>query len=283
MLVDKPPGITSAGAVAVVKRLLPKKTRIGHTGTLDPLASGLMVLVIGGATRLSRYVTDLDKSYAATARFGAVSDTLDADGEVSRLEAPMPDEDAIRAALGRFTGDLLQTPPMASAVKVGGERLYKAHRRGETVERESRPVTVHSFTLAHLDPGAGTAAFEVSCSSGTYVRTLVADLAAALGTGAYLTALRRTSVGHLRLEQAVSLDHLTQGIFNDRIIQPGEVVKHLPAASVSEKVRRAVCDGRPLPGAGIEGPYRVLCADELLAVYRDVEGGARPEVVLCGG
>ena len=241
------------------------------------------MLVIGGATRLSRYVTDLDKSYAATARFGAVSDTLDAEGDISPLDAPMPDEEDLRAALERFTGDLLQTPPMTSAVKVGGERLYKAHRRGETVERESRPVKVHSFTLTHLDAASQTAAFEISCSSGTYVRTLVADLAASLGTGAYLTALRRSSVGHLSIEQAATLDELTEDTLYTRIIQTSEVVAHLPVLTVAEKVRRGVCSGRSLPVAGIEGPYRVMRGDDLLAIYRDVGNEARPEVVLCGG
>ena len=195
LLLDKPSGISSARAVSRVKRLLPKGTKVGHTGTLDPLASGLLVLTVGRATRLSRYVLDLEKSYVATARFGAVSDTLDADGEISPLEAPMPDEATVRSALPDFTGDLLQTPPMASALKVEGRRLYDLHRQGLTVEREARPVTVHALDLLEFDPTAETATFAVSCSGGTYVRTLVADLAAALGTGAYLTALRRTRVG----------------------------------------------------------------------------------------
>ncbi len=126
--------------VAQVKRLLPKKTKIGHTGTLDPLASGLLVLLIGRATRLSRYVTGLDKTYTATARFGAVSDTLDAEGEITHLDITIPDEAAIRAVLPEFTVDLMQTPPMASALKREGVRLYDLHRRGLTVEREARPV-----------------------------------------------------------------------------------------------------------------------------------------------
>jgi tRNA pseudouridine55 synthase len=143
LLVDKPPGISSARAVARVKRLLHKGTRIGHTGTLDPLASGLLMFLLGRATRLSRYVTGLDKEYVATARFGATSTTLDAEGEITPLpDAPEPTEDGLRAATQRLTGNLEQIPPMASAVKVGGERLYKAHRRGEVVERRPRAITV---------------------------------------------------------------------------------------------------------------------------------------------
>ncbi len=217
LLLDKPPGITSARAVARVKRLLPKGTKVGHTGTLDPLASGLLVLLVGRATRLSRYVTGLDKSYTAATRFGAVSDTLDAEGGITPLQdAPVPDEAAIRAAAKRFTGKINQTPPMASAVKVKGERLYKAHRRGETFQRESRPVTIYTLDLLTLE--GDTATFAVSCSSGTYVRALISDLADSLDTGAYLAALRRTSVGHLQLEDAALLEELPPESIQKRII-----------------------------------------------------------------
>ncbi len=281
---DKPSGITSARAVARVKRLLPKGTKIGHTGTLDPLASGLLVLLIGRATRLSRYVTGLDKSYTATARFGAISDTLDAEGWITPLEnAPIPDEAAIRAATKRFTGQISQIPPMASAVKVKGERLYKAHRRGETLERESRPVTVHSLKLLSLQ--GETATFAVSCSSGTYVRALISDLADSLDTGAYLTALRRTSVGHLQAKNAALLEELTSDTLLYRIIQTKEAVAHLPAVEVSEGERFGVCNGRRLGASGIRGCYRVEVGGDLLAIYRDEDGGAvaRAEVVLCAG
>lgn len=267
----------------MVKRLLPRKTKIGHTGTLDPLASGILVLVIGRATRLSRYVTGLDKSYTATARFGAISDTLDADGDIQSLDALMPDEDALREAMNRFIGRIIQIPPMASAVKVGGERLYKAHRRGEIIERERRPVTIHSFSLTNLNTADQTATFEISCSSGTYVRSLIADLAESLGTGAYLTALRRTSVGHLKLEHAANLDQLTQDSIFNHIIHSSDVVVHLPAVAVKGQKEKMVRSGRSLDAAGIDSSYRVMSGDELLAVYRDVGTEARPEVVLCAG
>lgn len=263
-----------------MKRLLPKGTRIGHTGTLDPLASGLLVLLIGRATRLSRYVTGLDKTYTATARFGTVSDTLDADGEITPLEnAAMPDEPALREAVRYFTGDILQTPPMASAVKVKGERLYKAHRRGETIERESRPVTVHAFEPVSLEED--TVTFYVSCSSGTYVRALISDLAASLDTGAYLTALRRNSVGHLTTEAAADPENLTHETLEKCIIHPGVVVSHLPGVEVSERERSLVCNGRRLGEYGVEGCFRVEAGGELLAIYRDDGGSARAEVVLC--
>ncbi len=285
LLLDKPPGITSARAVARVKHLLPKGTKVGHTGTLDPLASGLLVLLIGRATRLSRYVTGLDTTYTATARFGAVSDTLDADGWITPLdEAPMPDESDIRVATRRFTGELSQTPPMASAVKVKGEPLYKAHRRGETVERESRTVEVHALKFVAFGP-EGAATFSVSCSSGTYVRALISDLADSLDTGAYLTALRRTRVGHLKLQDASPLEELTPNTIENPIIQAKDVVAHLPAVEVSGGERFGVCNGRRLGAFGLRGSYRVEAGGELLAIYRDEEEGegARAEVVLCAG
>ncbi len=241
------------------------------------------MLLIGRATRLSRYVTHLDKAYTATARFGAVSDTLDADGNITPLDAPIPDENTIRAALEEFTGDLLQIPPMASALKREGARLYDLHRRGVRVEREARPATVHSLTLAGVNSTEKTATFEVSCGGGTYVRSLISDLAEHLGTGAYLTALRRTRVGHLSVEAAAELDELTSTIVCNRIIQVSAVISHLPAVEVDEEGERAVRGGRVLAAGGMAGSFRVECRGELLAVYRGGGGAARAEVVLCGG
>lgn len=244
----------------------------------------MLVLLIGRATRLSRYVTGLDKTYTATARFGAVSDTLDAEGEITNLDAPLPDAAAIRSVLPEFTGDLLQTPPMASALKREGVRLYDLHRRGLTVKREARPVKVHALTLTSVDPEEGTAIFEISCSSGTYVRTLIHDLATALGSGAYLIALRRHSVGPLALNDAPTPADLTLATIHNHIIHPNGVVSHLPAVEVPAGVgRNGVCNGRRLGRLGVEGSCRVVCGGELLAVYRDEGDGAMAEVVLCAG
>jgi tRNA pseudouridine55 synthase len=241
------------------------------------------VLLIGRATRLSRYVTHLNKAYTATARFGEVSDTLDADGNITPLNATMPSESAIRAALSDFTGDLLQVPPMASALKLEGTRLHDLHRRGATVEREPRPVTIHSLALTGIDPIEETATFEISCSSGTYVRTLISDLAQHLGTGAYLTALRRTRVGHLSVEGAAKLDELTPDTLRNHILQASEVISHLPAVEVDEEGERFVRSGRVLPVGGMRGSFRVERDGVLLAVYRGEGEAARAEVVLCGG
>lgn len=287
---DKPSGITSAKAVSLVKRLLPNKkgVKIGHTGTLDPMASGLLVLLLGRATRLSRYVTDLDKSYTATARLGAISDSLDADGEVVELDEPVPTEEELRAVLPRFTGEIEQLPPMASAVKVGGERLYRAHHRGETVEREPRRAVVYSLELTGYDASERTATFETSCGSGTYVRTLISDLAEAAGSGAYLTSLRRTSVGGLGLRDAASPENLTAEKLPARLVPMREVVSHLPALEVDAKARRNVEDGKSLELAretiAVEGEaLRVEHRGELLAIYRVRDGAALPEAVLCAG
>lgn len=241
------------------------------------------MLLIGRSTRLSRYVTDLDKSYTATARFGAVSDTLDAEGDITTLDAPLPSENAIRDALPAFTGDLLQVPPMASALKRGGTRLYDLHRKGITVEREPRPIKVHDFHLNSLDPAAEMATFEVSCTSGTYVRTLLADLASHLDSGAYLTTLQRKSVGHLTVKDALQPQDLYPETLHNHIIPPIRVVGHLPGVAVPEGGRDPVCHGRPLERRGLDGSYRVICGDELLAVYRDAEDEGRAEVVLCAG
>jgi tRNA pseudouridine55 synthase len=241
------------------------------------------VLLFGRATRLSRYITPLEKVYSATARFGAVSDTLDADGNMTPLDAPMPDESSIRAALPEFTGDLRQVPPMASALKREGTRLYELHRRGLSVERDARPITVHTLTLTATDHAEQTATFEVACSSGTYVRTLISDLAEHLGGGAYLSALRRTRIGHLGVEPAVEPDDLTPTTVPNHILRTSAVISHLPAVEVDEVGKLAVCNGRALRGVGMVGSFRVQRREELLAVYRGRGAAAWAEVVLCGG
>ncbi len=237
--------------------------------------------MLGRATRLARYVTPMDKSYTTTARFGYTSDTLDAEGEPVPVEGPVPDADAIRARLPEFTGSILQVPPMASAIKVGGRRLYDLHRQGVEVEREPRPVEIHAFTLVSADPEGGTATFEISCSSGTYVRSLISDLANHLETGAYLTALRRTRVGNLTIEDAHTPSDLSPEAIHNHIILSNRVVEHLPVVAVDPARIRSVCAGQRIE-VSVCGVFRVESAGELLAVYRGEGGLARPEVVLCG-
>jgi tRNA pseudouridine55 synthase len=200
----------------------------------------------------------------------------------------MPDERTLRAALPDFTGNLLQTPPMASAIKVGGRRLYSLHRRGLSVEREPRHISIHTLALTAFDPEQQSATFEVTCSSGTYIRTLISDLATSLDTGAYLTALRRTRVGYLPVENASSpetletLETLSPATLFNHIIQMREVVAHLPGLSVDAEGERLVAAGRVLRANGMMGSFRVERNGELLAVYRGDGEVARAEVVLCG-
>ena len=173
----------------------------------------------------------------------------------------MPDEKDLREAIADFTGEIEQVPPMASAVKVDGERLYDLHRKGITVEREGRRVKIHAFDLTSYDRAAGTAAFEISCTSGTYVRTLISDFATALENGAYLTNLRRGSVGDLDMRNAAKIEDLNPETINNRIIQPDEVVRHLPVLEVGVRGRRDVGHGRSIDAAGFVGSFRVVDED----------------------
>jgi tRNA pseudouridine55 synthase len=208
LLVDKPAGITSHDVVDRIRRAIGQR-RIGHTGTLDPNATGLLVLCLGQATRLSEYLTGLDKVYEGVMRFGIETSSYDLDGDVI-AEHPVPTLDmaAIQDVCNRFVGDIEQVPPMMSAVKVGGKRLYKLARQGEVVERQPRPVKVFSFdVLSWTTPDAD---IRVRCGSGTYVRSLCHETGQLLGCGAALAALRRTAVGRYAVADALPVDELNE-------------------------------------------------------------------------
>ena len=291
LLVDKPGGWTSHDVVARCRRLLGER-RLGHAGTLDPMATGLLVLGLGRATRLLRFVQHLPKVYRAVAVLGVATDTLDADGTVLSRR-PMPvSEDEVRRAATRFVGTIAQVPPMVSARRVEGRRLYDLAREGKEVEREARTVEVQAFDLVDFAPSDyPEATFRIRCSSGTYVRTLADDLARALGGRAHLIALRRMSNGSLRVEQAHTLEALeaaaAEGRAAEALLEPADGLADLPAVRVTTETAAAVCHGAvfPAPLLGITppaaGPHRVLdSGGRLLAVYR-VEGlAARPEVVV---
>jgi tRNA pseudouridine55 synthase len=209
LVIDKPAGPTSFDVVTRVKRLV-RARKAGHTGTLDPLATGVLVVCLGEAVKLQQWLTDGDKAYEALVAFGAATTTEDAEGEVvARGDAGALDAARIRAALPRLTGLLEQVPPMFSAVRVGGRRLHEAARAGELVERAPRQVRVDSFDLLELgEPASGLrlARLAVRCGKGTYVRTLAADLGRALGVPAHLAGLRRTAAGSFTIADAISLD-----------------------------------------------------------------------------
>ncbi len=207
LLIDKPTDHTSHDVVARIRGILRMK-RVGHAGTLDPMATGLLVVLLGKATKLSQFLMSVDKTYSGSIRLGQVTNTQDAEGEVLETR-PVPafTEEQVRAALRGMVGDQYQTPPMFSAIKINGQPLYKAARAGEEVEREPRFIRVKRFELTRWAP-PDTLDFVVDCTKGTYVRTLAHDLGQKLGCGAHLSALRRLSSGPLQVERAVTLEAL---------------------------------------------------------------------------
>lgn len=208
LLVDKPSGITSHDVVDRVRRLFHMK-RVGHAGTLDPMATGLMLILVGKATKVSQYLMSMDKEYAGTLKLGEETDSQDADGEVLvRKEVPELAEDIVRAEMKAFMGDQYQTPPMFSAKKVNGQPLYKLARKGKTIAREPRVIHISRFEMTAFS--APEISFLVACSKGAYVRTLAHDLGQKLGCGAHLNALRRTGVGKFRIEEADTLEVLKE-------------------------------------------------------------------------
>lgn len=291
MLVDKPSGWTSHDVVAKVRGLARIK-KVGHAGTLDPMATGLLVVALGPATRLLRFVQGLPKEYEATAIFGVATDTLDADGAVLERE-PLPvTESEVEAVLDRFRGPIMQTPPMVSALKVGGKRLYELARDGQTVERDARPVTIHDLELTEVTPGDyPEVSFRVVCSTGTYVRTLADDIAAALGGRAHLAALRRTRNGSLNVAEAQTMEDVAaaadSGQLADLLLDPSTALRDLPSITVGAEQVPLVSNGRRFDQSsldiapGIGGSARVLAPDgSLLAVYTVENGRAAPEVVV---
>ena len=274
LLVDKPSSWTSHDVVGRVRRLAGTR-KVGHAGTLDPMATGLLVVGVGRATRLLRYLSELPKTYAATGRLGEETDTLDADGEIVRTAPVDVSLAEVKRACALLVGESMQTPPAYSAVKVGGRRLYEAARRGEALQAPARPIRVDAFAVSAFD-GRDLEA-QITCSGGTYVRVLVAEVGRSLGCGAHLVRLRRTAIGSFRVEDARP---------------PGEArpepleraVEHLPSIRVDAEEARAVTHGRILGPVGIEGPYAVFGPDDALkGIYRDEGAKARPEVVLASG
>jgi len=255
LVIDKPQGLTSHDVVAAARRAL-RESRIGHTGTLDPLATGVLPLAIGRATRLVRFLMSSDKDYLATIRFGATTDSYDADGEETSRSDRHPDQVAVDAALAKLRGRYEQLPPAFSAKKVAGRRAYDLARRNEHVTLSPVPVEVTRADVVAFD--GWSVQLAVTCSAGFYVRSFAHDLGEAVGTGAYLAALQRTRSGEFRIEEATSLDELfgdadTPGAREgsreavlDWLIPMGELLQGLPAVVVSEEGRVWVGHGREL-------------------------------------
>jgi tRNA pseudouridine55 synthase len=276
VLVDKPAGPTSHDVVQRVRRLL--KTRaVGHTGTLDPFATGLLVVLVGRATRLARFVEAQPKTYLATARLGVATDTDDLTGAPLGPPADLSGvtEPAVRSALAGFLGAQRQRPPRYSAKHVDGERSYRRARRGEGVDPAETGVTVHRVELVSFAPPE--LVFRVTVSAGTYVRALARDLGERLGVGAHLTALRREAIGPLRVEDAAPLD----GLGADAVRPARAALGHLPALELDAPAWVEVSHGRAVPvEPGATGDVALVHGGELVAVARAEAGWLRPSVVL---
>ncbi len=254
--VHKPVGMTSHDVVQTLRRILNQR-RIGHTGTLDPLAEGLMLVCLGSGTKIARFVTGMDKTYEATIRFGLRSATFDAEGldpEAEATDVPnLTDTDLDQLLLG-FVGRISQQVPLYSAVQVGGERLHRIARRGGEVDRPVRDVTI--YEIERLDWQSPDLRIRVNCSSGTYIRTLADDLGRKLGCGAYLAGLKRTRVGHLELSEAFTLDRVqdmaSTGALTEHLLDPNRVLQ-LGAIRVTDEFRDLVIQGRTPTRADIAG------------------------------
>ena len=280
-VIDKPAGLTSHDVVAKARRVLGTR-KVGHSGTLDPDATGVLVLGIGRATRLLRFLTVLPKAYEAEIVMGIETVSLDASGSVTaRHDMSAVTESEVRAAADALTGEILQVPPMVSAVKVGGRRLHQLARAGVEVERTPRPVAVYRFDVEPHQQQPGIWRVTVECSSGTYVRTLAADLGSALGGGAHLRALRRTAVGTFGLDDARPVEA-------PEILPMAAAVRHLASVHVGDEVEADVRHGRVLglgrlgvPESEPSGPWAVHNAEgALLAVYEPFRERAKPAVVV---
>lgn len=298
LVVDKPAGPTSHDIVALVRRLAATR-RVGHGGTLDPFATGVLVLFLGRATRLAEYHLRAPKRYRATVCFGASSTTDDLEGEMTPAEGPPPDRAAVEAALEEFRGPILQVPPTYSAVKVDGRRAYALARRGRQPELEARPVTIETLELVEWDasdPARPIAVLDILCSAGMYVRALARDLGRAVGNAAYLGALTRTGSGAFGLEMAHGLDEIRAAAaggpegLRDLLLPLDAGLEALPAIPVSPAEVEAVARGqfiRPLARASLPpgprvGPVRLVGPNGLVAIAEWEGPRLVPRKVLVG-
>lgn len=275
---DKPAGLTSHDVVHRVRRALGKRS-VGHTGTLDPFATGLLVVLVGRATRLARFVEGRPKTYLATARLGMRTDTDDLTGRELESAGPAPElpESVIRDTLAGFVGAQRQRPPSFSAKHVEGVRSYRLARRGAPVELREVAVTVHRIDLIAYE--AEQVTFRTTVSAGTYIRALARDLGERLGVGAHLVALRREAIGALSVDDAVPLD----GVSPAAVRPARSVLGHLPALSLDETARRDVLHGRPVRATGLPengAEVALLWEGELVAVAQEAGGLLKPAVVL---
>jgi tRNA pseudouridine55 synthase len=271
LVIDKPAGFTSHDVVAKVRKILGER-QIGHTGTLDPSATGVLPLVVGKATKLARYLSGADKAYTATVVLGVGTTTLDAEGVVTAQKEVLCTAEQVHEVLKGFVGEIEQIPPMYSAKKIKGQKLYELARKGEEIEREPKKVRI--YAVSHVEVALPEVSFEVSCSSGTYIRVLAEDMGARLGLPAHLKSLKRTRAGVFELKQAVSLEVLETNPSQSlaHVVSMADALAHLPRLNMPESLAKKVLQG-----------YQLLAADLLTldvptfsqddAVALAVEGG----------
>ncbi|MFQ5897716.1 MAG: tRNA pseudouridine(55) synthase TruB [Candidatus Methylomirabilia bacterium] len=288
LIVDKPPGITSFQVVAHLRRRL-RAPKVGHGGTLDPAASGVLPILVNEATKLTSYLADHEKEYVATVRLGVVTDTQDLTGSVLKeAQVPPLSDDRIREVLASFVGRIQQVPPMYSALHRGGKRLYELARQGLTVEREPRPVTIHALTLEAVDLPSFTV--RAVCGRGAYIRTLCADIGEALGCGGALQRLARIRVGPYGRETALPWGDLAGAgegsALWDRLLPPDSALTHFEPATLTAEAAAAFLNGRLVPAAASEGGRMRVYAPEgpFIGVGTVVEGSGlmKPERILHG-
>ncbi len=269
LVIDKPAGPTSHDVVSRMRKVL-KEKKVGHTGTLDPTATGVLPLVLGGATKVARYLTGGDKTYRATLRLGVSTDTLDAAGEVIEERPVSVAETDVRAAAQGFVGEIEQVPPMYSAKKVDGKRLYELARQGIEVEREAKRVRVHSIEVTSV--ALPDVVIDVRCSAGTYVRVLARDIGEKLGCGAHLKSLTRLAAGPFTLADAVSLQQAIDDpdSAKKRVIPVGKALSMLPRIDVPRDVARMVQDGYQLTVADLRTlDTPSFAPDEVVGLWSD--------------
>ena len=282
LVLNKPLGKTSSDCVVFVRKRLPRGTAIGHGGTLDPMASGVLPVCVGAATRLFDYIIDKQKTYVAELQLGVITDTQDATGAVVETRSVTVTEADVRAALPRFIGEIWQTPPMYSAIKRGGKRLYELARRGESVEVAPRACRVDDVRLT-ASLGDGRYRLEVDCGKGVYIRTLCHDIGAYLGCGGHMATLARTRAGVFTLENALTLEEVdalgAEGL-EARLLPMDAAISHLPAVRVEARHRAAVRNGMPLRPEWLDAPapqaeaVRVYVGGEFAGIGAPREDGS---------
>ena len=278
ILVDKPTGPTSHKVVSIVRRETGVR-KVGHAGTLDPRASGVLILCLGSATRLSEYLSTASKRYEAVIRFGASTKTYDAEGDIIRITGAVPTEEDIQAIIPEFTGQIEQIPPPYSAIKIKGKKAYELARKGEEFDLDSRDVTIYKMALVEYRPP--DLVLEIECSAGTYIRSIAHDIGEKLGTGAHLANLRRTKAGHFTIEECVSLRKLELGFIDGtwvEYLRPAiDALPDLPRIKVEGKIYEDLTFGRLIPAdTSASGMAAAIGPDgDLVAILEAVEDGAK--------